>query len=100
MYIFLLTLIIFLSYLELSPKLGNVWYRLNSQNKKIINIASIINFILYPLYNINFWYINNWDLNFFIYYLITKFINYFILNYNLINYKIIKKKVSTKLFCF
>ncbi len=76
MYIFLLSFIIFLLYLELSPKLGNIWYRLNSENIKVINISSIINFLIYPLHNINFWYINNWDLNFIIYYFITKFIFY------------------------
>lgn len=78
MYIFLLSFIIFLLYLELSPKLGNIWYRLNSENIKVINISSIITFLIYPLQNISFWYINNWDLNFIIYYFITKFIFYYL----------------------
>ena len=51
MYIFLLSLIIFLSYLEISPNLGNIWYRFNSDNIKVININSIIQFIIYPLKN-------------------------------------------------
>lgn len=76
MYVFLLSLIIYLSYLELSPGLGNIWFRINSNNIRCINILGAINMILYPLKNITFWYINNWDLNFFMYYIFFNIILY------------------------
>lgn len=72
MYIILLSIILYLSYLELSPGLGNIWFRLNSDNIRVLNIFSGINMMLYPLQNISFWYINNWDLNIFIYYIFLK----------------------------
>ena len=69
MYVILLSLLVYLSYLELSPGLGNIWYRLNADNIRVINFLSALNMILYPLKNITFWYFENWDLNFFIYYI-------------------------------
>ena len=78
MYIFLLSLIIYLSYLELSPGLGNIWFRLNADNVRVINIMGALNMIFYPIKDLSFWSIKNWDLNFFIYYIFLFFINYFI----------------------
>lgn len=78
MYIFLLSLIIYLSYLELSPGLGNIWFRLNVDNVRVINIIGALNMIFYPIKDLSFWSIENWDLNFFIYYILLFFINYFI----------------------
>lgn len=78
MYILLLSLIIYLAYLELSPGLGNIWFRLNADNVRTINIMSALNMIFYPLKNITFWSVENWDLNFFIYYIFLCCINLFI----------------------
>ena len=72
MYDLLISLILYLSYLELSPGLGNIWYRFNSNNVRCISIMGALNMIFYPLRNITFWYISNWDLNFFMYYFIIK----------------------------
>lgn len=79
MYIFIISLIVYLSYLELSPGLGNIWYRLNADNIRVINLFSALNMLLYPLKNITFWYIKNWDLNFFIYYIFIYYIYIYIL---------------------
>ena len=76
MYIIILYLIFYLAYLELSPGLGNIWFRLNADNIRCINIMSAINIILYPLKNLTFWYVQNWDLNFFIYYILIKILSY------------------------
>lgn len=78
MYIFLSSLIIYLTYLELSPGLGNIWFRFNADNVRVINIMGALNMIIHPLKNLTFWSIENWDLNFFIYYIFLCFINYFI----------------------
>lgn len=76
MYIFLISLLIYLAYLELSPGLGNIWFRYNSNNIRCINILGAISMILYPLKNLTFWYVQNWDLNFFIYYILIKILSY------------------------
>ena len=57
MYIFLISLLIYLAYLELSPGLGNIWFRYNSNNIRCINILGAISMILYPLKNLTFWYV-------------------------------------------
>tara|TARA_Y100000590_G_C15537582_1_gene945636 strand:- start:329 stop:571 length:243 start_codon:yes stop_codon:yes gene_type:complete len=80
MYIFIISLLVYLAYLELSPGLGNIWFRLNANNIRVINLFSALNMILYPLKNLTFWYFENWDLNFFIYYIILKLV------FNLYNY--------------
>ena len=72
----ILSLIIFLFYLEFSPKLGNIWYRIDSTGKRRIMIKGAINVILYPFKNYTLWYPKNWDLNYFIYLYFT----YLILN--------------------
>jgi len=83
MYIIILSLIVYLLYLEFSPKLGNILFRINSENVKVFNLNSTLNMITYPLKNITFWYIENWDLNFFIYYAIFKILYlFFFVNIN------------------
>jgi hypothetical protein len=73
----LLYLIIFMIYLELNPKIGNVWYRIGSDGKKHINLSSLYNLIVQPLYSIDLWYPSFWDLNYFV----GTFFTILILNY-------------------
>ena len=61
----------FMVYIELSPNMGNVWYRYNSDNKKYVSLSSLVNILAYPLYNINMWYPSSWDINYYIWLLIT-----------------------------
>ena len=70
----LLSLIIFLIYLEYSPNLGNIWYRIDSTGNRKIMIKGAISVILYPFKNITLWYPNNWDLNYFVYLYFTNFL--------------------------
>ena len=53
----------FLSYLELSPKLGNIWYRFASDGKKHINLGGLIEFIYKPFKHSFFWWPKFWDIN-------------------------------------
>ena len=41
---------LFLLYIEIS--VGNIWLRINSDGLRNINLISMINFLLKPLYNI------------------------------------------------
>ena len=56
--------LIFILYLELNPKLGNIWYRISSNGNKTINLTSLTNHLKEPLKNKEFWRPKNWDINF------------------------------------
>ena len=58
--------LLFMTYLELSPSLGNIWYRLASDNKKYINLAVLAEFIYKPFKYSFFWWPQYWDLNIYI----------------------------------
>ena len=57
---------IFCAYLELSPSIGNVWFRRGSDGLRHINLPSLFHTILSPFKLIELWYPKNWDLNYFI----------------------------------
>lgn len=59
-----LGLILFILYLELSPKLGNIWFRYASTGEREIQPESLLHFLSYPFKNGLFWKPENWDLNF------------------------------------
>ena len=44
---------LFLLYIEIS--VGNIWFRINSDGLRNINLISMINFLLKPLYNKFLW---------------------------------------------
>jgi hypothetical protein len=58
--------LLFAAYLELSPKIGNVWYRMGVNGYREIRLSGLINIILKPLSMIELWYPANWDINYFI----------------------------------
>ena len=60
----ILGLILFILYLELSPKLGNVWYRYTSNGNRELQPKSLLHFLCYPFRDTLFWRPENWDLNF------------------------------------
>lgn len=66
LYSFIIYLIIFASYLELSPGLGNVWYRIGVDGVRHIRLSHLFTFILNPFSMIELWYPRNWDLNYFV----------------------------------
>ena len=56
----------FLTYLELSPKLGNIWYRIAEDGKRHINLGSLKEFFIKPFTNSFFWWPQYWDINIYI----------------------------------
>jgi hypothetical protein len=58
--------LIFSAYLELNPKLTNIWYRIDSSGLRSINLESYLHFITRPFSMIEMWYPQNWDINYFV----------------------------------
>lgn len=71
--------ILFSAYLELDSGLTNIWYRVASDGEKHINLTSYWNFISTPFYDIDYWYPQNWDLNYFVGATITTGLLYYLL---------------------
>ena len=69
--------IIFISYLEISPKLQNIWIRYNSDNVLQICPGGIWNMLKKPFSNCYFWYPEFWDLNYYVGGLIFSGITFF-----------------------
>jgi len=59
-----MSFIIWLLYLELSPKLGGIFFRPDSSGNFRFRLGGVIPMLLYPFQSLDFWYPNNWDLNF------------------------------------
>ena len=78
----LVSSIIWLTYLELSPNLGNMWIRPDCNNKSKICISSIINLLGEPFRNIFLWKPSFWDMNYYMFTTFTVVIQSLILNYN------------------
>tara|TARA_B100001989_G_C24415949_1_gene401502 strand:- start:547 stop:798 length:252 start_codon:yes stop_codon:yes gene_type:complete len=64
--------IIYLLYIQYSPGMGNIWYR----NNEYYSINGALKLILFPFYNIKMWYLEMWDLNYFVWIII-----YFLFTY-------------------
>lgn len=71
--------LIFSAYLEINPKLTNIWYRIDSSGSRSINLESYWYFITRPFSMIEFWYPYNWDMNYFVGATITIGILYWLL---------------------
>jgi len=52
----------YLLYIQFSPGMGNIWYR----NGEYFSPMGAIKMIFYPLYSVEMWRFEMWDLNFFI----------------------------------
>ena len=66
---FIYATIIFAIYVEVNPKLGNIWYRIDMNGDKQIYIINLFRLMFAPIYYIFYWYIYIWDINFFIYWI-------------------------------
>lgn len=53
----------FILNLEFDRKMGNVWYRINSQGYKVFNIKGILIFFIKPFFNKHLWHFKLWTLN-------------------------------------
>ena len=63
---YVLTTFIFLLYIQFSPKMGNIWYR----NGYFVPRGAI-NLIIYPFREIKMWSPKLWDINYFMWIIIT-----------------------------
>ncbi len=65
----------YLLYIQFSPGMGNIWYR----NGEYFSPMGAVNVIFYPLYSVEMWRFEMWDLNFFIWILtfISAYYSYF-----------------------
>ena len=60
----LLSTIVYIIYIEISPGLGNIWLRPNSHGNRTINFESLFNMMLvHPFTSTDFWKWNFIDLN-------------------------------------
>jgi hypothetical protein len=67
----LIVFIIWIIYLELSPKLGRILIRPNAKGGYSISFAGIGNLMLKPFQDIMFWNPKFWDLNIYVWWIIT-----------------------------
>jgi len=67
---FIIATFIFGIYVEINPKIGNIWYRIDMNGNKQIYIINLFRLMFAPLYYIFYWYVNMWDINFFIYWIV------------------------------
>jgi hypothetical protein len=68
---FLISTIIFAIYVELSPKMGNIWYRINSLGTKTIQLENLFYLMSGPLMYSFYWVPSYFDINYIIYFFIT-----------------------------
>ena len=63
----LLSILIFFFYLELSPQLGGIFYRPDSDGVTKFNFKGVFPMLTHPFKSFDFWYPRNWDLNFIVF---------------------------------
>ena len=51
----IISLLIFTINLETDPRLGNIWYRVNTKGIKVVNFKNILGFFTKPFSNRFFW---------------------------------------------
>ena len=75
-YLFFVTLA-FIAYIEVS--VGNILFRSNASGSIGINLSSLVNFLIHPLYNRTLWNVSVLDLNY-IFVLIVAWVIYHVFN--------------------
>ena len=61
-----ISFLLWVLYLEINPKLRNIWIREDANSNLVFAPINIFNLILYSAKHIIFWYPPNWDMNCFI----------------------------------
>lgn len=74
----LIVFIIWILYIEFSPKLGGIWIRPNAKGKKSFTTGGIISLLGKPFTDKTLWYPVNWDLNVYVWLIITVIIYYLV----------------------
>lgn len=67
----LLVFIVWIFYLELSPKLGRILIRPNSSGGYTFTFGGVWQLMKEPFKNIEYWYPKLWDLNIYVLWIIT-----------------------------
>ena len=62
----ILVFIIWIIYLETSPSLGNIVFRPNQNNQKVLSLNGIWQMLKLPLYQDMCWNFKYWDLNIYV----------------------------------
>ncbi len=75
---FIISTFIFAIYVELNPKMTNIWYRINSEGNKTIQLENLFELMLGPLKYSFYWLPNYFDINYFIHFLVILIIIEFI----------------------
>jgi hypothetical protein len=81
MLIYFIPLFLWFINLEINPSIGGIWLRPDSTGNKRFVIKNIIKLSVHPLKNNMLWTMKAWDLNIFIFYLIS--IMFYLFFYNL-----------------
>lgn len=79
---FSVSLVAFVLSLEIRKDLGNVWYRMDSNNKKSINLQSLATFFSKPFHTKFFWSPKFIDLNWIVVSSLGGIINIYLSNIN------------------
>jgi len=66
----IISIIIFGIYVEINPKMTNIWYRVNSEGIKTIQLDNLLELMSGQLRYIFYWFPNYWDINYFIHLII------------------------------
>lgn len=74
----LVVFILWILYIQFSPKIGNVWIRPNSKGKKSFAPKGILSLLTKPFTDKTFWYPTNWDLNIYVILILTTIIYYLV----------------------
>ena len=62
----IISFFIYMIYLEVNPKIGGIWLRKDQNNKFVLTLHSLKDFITYPLKDSRMWWPKMWDVNSFI----------------------------------
>ena len=81
MYFIILLLIFYLLHVQLSPGMGNIWYR----NNEYFSPMGAIKMILAPLHLYYMWYPSMWDINFFMWMLLYLIVYKLCYTFNIFN---------------
>lgn len=63
--------VIFALYVELNPRMTNIWYRINSEGIRTIQLGNLFELMAGPLKYDFYWYPQYFDINYFTYLIIV-----------------------------
>ena len=78
LYIIFVSILLFGIYIEISPGLGNIWFRTNSLGYKVIRLDYFLIYLIEPFKNKILWHYKLWDTNSIIFITVMTLFIYFI----------------------